>query len=926
MGEKLVIGPINRGLRTDRLPFVIDNDSFPTLTNAYQWRGRVKRKRGTTFLCRLQRLINTSSIKTNGSGNFSGNILTGLEVGAMVVFNSIKIGTDIFTDSLSNGHLTGSTIGTGTINYVTGALTITGGPATTNIQFSYYPNLPVMGLEDFNDPAFAYPQTLAFDTTYSYSISTSFPYTAKDVSFYKNPLADATTLPGYTPKSTLTALTWNGENYQQFWTTNYQGALWATNGVDVPFTGTTIGMQFAQSNNSMANNYLSAATWVNATTITFTISNNVPLVVGDFVFANEFTSAAMVTPPNSNYLNFQTGYVTVVSGTSYTVVFPFANIPNDTYTPGILQYLTNRSNSIIDNIRWYDGDNTGQGWVNFMPPLSQGNYVIEDAPAAQYYLVGAKIVVPFKDRLLFFGPAIQTSTGDPIYLQDTCVFSLNGTPYYTASFTPTNGNILNTSTVFNPILVPANQTAVPFAYWEDQFGFGGYRAAGIDQAATTVSPNEDALIVGFDNSIQTRFIYSGNDLQPFDFYIINAELGSGSTFSAITMDDGVITRGPRGFIQTSQTSCRRVDLDILDQTFEISELNNGAERFTAVRDFINEWIYFTYSQAGSESATEEYIFPTQTLLFNYRDNSWAIFNESYTTYGQFRPVSGFTWATLPTSLTWDTWNDPWNAGQSQPLQPQVIGGNAQGFVLMRSRITSEATSLFIDSISGNTITSPNHSLNNGDYIYITGCLGIIGINNMTFSINNVTQNTFNISPPPTITGTYIGGGLIQRMYVPFIQSKQFPTSWDIGRKVRLGPQQYLFSKTNNSQITLEIFLSQDNTIPYNDPAYVDNDSLVFTTILFTCPESTNLGLTPFNTNLQMLAEPGSTPGTGGNSNQQQIWHRMNTSLIGDTVQFGFTMSDAQMRALDSNNYPVNAFEEIEFHAAILDVSPAGVLA
>ena len=49
MGEKLVIGPIDKGLKTDREPFNIDNDSFPLLINAYQWRGRVKRKRGTAL-------------------------------------------------------------------------------------------------------------------------------------------------------------------------------------------------------------------------------------------------------------------------------------------------------------------------------------------------------------------------------------------------------------------------------------------------------------------------------------------------------------------------------------------------------------------------------------------------------------------------------------------------------------------------------------------------------------------------------------------------------------------------------------------------------------------------------------------------------------------------------------------------------------
>ena len=131
------------------------------------------------------------------------------------------------------------------------------------------------------------------------------------------------------------------------------------------------------------------------------------------------------------------------------------------------------------------------------------------------------------------------------------------------------------------------------------------------------------------------------------------------------------------------------------------------------------------------------------------------------------------------------------------------------------------------------------------------------------------------------------------MYVPQIQTKQFPVAWQMSRKTRLGPQQYLFTTTNNSQITLLIFLSQNSASAYNlgpivpDPASINN-TLLYSTILFTCPESSNLGLTPANINLQ-------TPTA---AQQQQIWHRMNTSLIGDTVQIGFTLSDTQMRDIE----------------------------
>ena len=70
-----------------------------------------------------------------------------------------------------------------------------------------------------------------------------------------------------------------------------------------------------------------------------------------------------------------------------------------------------------------------------------------------------------------------------------------------------------------------------------------------------------------------------------------------------------------------------------------------------------------------------------------------MFFESYTTYGLFRPQSGFTWATLIAIVsTWNTWDDPWNSGSGNLFQTQVLGGNQQGFIVIRE---DEITPLFI---------------------------------------------------------------------------------------------------------------------------------------------------------------------------------------------------------------------------------------
>lgn len=912
MPDKILVGPINQGLRKDYEPFVIDNDSFPVLINAYQWRGRIKRKRGTSFLSRLTRFFdstNTSYTKFTGTATIVlnasgiGNILTGFGlqstgniVPGSVTINDTNSGIP-YTDPAMDGSLSPS----GTINYATGVITISAAAThTINVNFSYYPGLPVMGLEDLQLTPTQFPGTLDFDTVYAYNQNTSTPYLTYDVSFYKNPATG--TYPGYTQKTNATPLKWNGQDYQQFWTTNYQRALFATNGINIPFVSTSVGMQYKNIFQVTVVGTVAPA----MSTIQVAIATH-GLVVGDFLYFNEVQGITGI--------NFQTGYViAVVDPNNVTVSFSNSTIAGgpSTINTGIAQYLTSNADSTVDCMRFYDGDPTngvatnpvltpGFGWVNFSPPISQDNITIDDLPAAKYYLVTARMVLPFKDRLLFFGPVIQTSGGSKFYLQDTIIYSQNGTPYYTSSYTNTPNAAVDNPTsptnVFTPILVPTNQTATAPAWFGDQTGFGGFISAGNSQPITTVSTNEDVIIVGFSTS-KVQVVFTGNELLPFVFYTINSEYGDASTFSTINMDKGVISRGSRGYIITNQRETQRVDLKIPDEVFQINLQDNGNERFTSTRDFINEWIYFTYTfRDNSTDTNANNKYPDTTLLYNYRDDSWATFRETYTTYGSFKRTTGFTWATVGQVYpTWADWNDPWSAGVSTLLQQEVIAGNQQGFVVVRNIGTGESPSLSIQSFSGNVVTSIRHNLNEGDYIIIDNCLGTIAqfVNGEIFSVRILSPDTFALNPNPTIAGgVYLGNGTITKMYVPFIQTKQFPSYWDQGRKTRIGMQQYLLSKTNNSQISLWMYLSQNSSSPYNtgfivpDPASTNN-SLIYTTVLYTCPESTNLGLTPSGINLQ-------TPTAG---QQAQIWHRKNTSLIGDTVQLAFTISDDQMRDIE----------------------------
>jgi len=232
MADQIYIGNFTGGLKKNPLPFNINNDSFPTLYNAYSWRRRIKRKRGTQYLGRLQKQVKSVLVPANpwevgplvlAAG--AGNLISGysLNSGSSIASGTLNltVGVDVYTEpSPPTGALlkNGLADPNSSINYNTGAIFIQGGGGGSLIgTFGYFPSRPVMGLRDFSSTTNTqlYPVLLAFDTVNSYQVN----QTINSVNFYNTSFY----------KNTNKPLVWSGQDYQQFWTTNFQGALWATN-------------------------------------------------------------------------------------------------------------------------------------------------------------------------------------------------------------------------------------------------------------------------------------------------------------------------------------------------------------------------------------------------------------------------------------------------------------------------------------------------------------------------------------------------------------------------------------------------------------------------------------------------------------------------------------------------------------------------
>ena len=187
-------------------PWLIPDDAFARLNNAYVFRGRVRKRFGGRLLQgstptvgyeQLQSRLRINIGNTPGPLNIPGTP-TQLQVGQI-----FSVGNNIFTIwQLGAGVTTYSTNGaiTCTINSVANPNTVTfvGAPAATAVY--YYPANPVMGLATLERSTLNDETLVAFDTQFAYE------YTASGFERLANG-----------------ASTWTGSNSQLFWTTNNIG-------------------------------------------------------------------------------------------------------------------------------------------------------------------------------------------------------------------------------------------------------------------------------------------------------------------------------------------------------------------------------------------------------------------------------------------------------------------------------------------------------------------------------------------------------------------------------------------------------------------------------------------------------------------------------------------------------------------------------
>ena len=846
----------------NKKPFLLAQDAFVNLFNAYVWREEVRKREGIQLIGRLRRVFDDESIGNSVAGTWSFNIyssvtpaitpevtaqiepgsvriyiqtstasgaitgytnatdaeflapLNGLSTGDRVSVSGVVIVPDSGTDS-ANGEWGGSG---GYIEGLTNSFKVGVDSHTWGIYASGGTWSKLTGVLEFIDQGngllavdppdaanVGYINYLTGDVvlTHTGGIQAS----AIDFGYFPGlPVMGIFTqeIPGINNENTfwfdtkycyahdgsnfqefspLSAITWNGTDSDFFWATNYRGSdaqqrlFFVTN--------------FVVSAGSPMR-YTDGSTWntfepiLGRTTQTQVLTSS--LVAGSVAYG----------PSSLTKLPIVEGSVVITvsenDATEDDIVF------RDTPKNGTL--VSSGLNSGTINYT------TGDINLSFNPALpGSGTWKVTAVYSqAGTLLISARILIPYYGRLLALNTWEGISVSDSVNIFNRCRFSQIGNPIQQDSWR------------------------------SDTFGKGGFLDAPTNEEIVSATFYKNTLIVFFERSTW-RLQYLGEYGLPFIWERISSDFGSDSTFSTVLFDSGVLAVGDKAIVGSSGGDVQRIDLDIPDQVYRFRNTNEGPKRVYGIRDFRKELVYWTYPDYDDFQLPTTQYFPNRTLVYNYRNNTYAFFRNTVTCFGNFKYPANITWDRL--DVFWDNPNVFWDDGVQENM-PLIASGNQQGFCHfygyadVENGADSTIDALDQESLSvtdvtvGSLVTLEilNHNLSNDEVIYLTGLnyvvtasatAGSTTLNDQIYFVAVVDKDNINLflwdfdsqqlysNFTVTNVGTYVGGGVVALFPRMEIETKDFnPVKEQLGQNVKTSAVDFLFDASSPASINVKM--------------------------------------------------------------------------------------------------------------------------
>ena len=466
---------------------------------------------------------------------------------------------------------------------------------------------------------------------------------------------------------------------------------------------------------------------------------------------------------------------------------------------------------------------------------------------------------------------------------------------------------------FSAIGNPIENSGSSYFPWYDNPNAANWIGGGFEDNIQTQQPIvsaqfiKDRLIVFFESSVW-ELAYTGNQILPFRWYQLNTELGANAPFATVPFDKEVITFGNVGIHQCNGSNVQRIDQMIPNTVFNINNQNSGPQRVWGIRDYFFESVYWIYP--SSQNSVNANTFPNQILVYNYQNQSWATFDDSYTALGFFEQQSDITWGT--DNNLWSAEGATWAYPNLNAQQLIILAGNQEGFIVkINQNLARNIGALSITNITSSgataTLTIENHNLYVEDiasgkqaYLLIENINAsdpYAVLNGNIYPISSVTDaNTIVIFIYPlTISGTYLGGGTVARVSNINLLSKPWNPYAPQGKNIFLEKIEFNVDATSAGEMIVDYYPSFTNV------SMLDVSSI--TNII----GNNKLETFPYSNYYPLEAQA------------VQLWHPVYFQSVGETIQINIYMNDDEMAN------PLISLLDIQIHAIELFTQPLGRL-
>ncbi len=855
--QSIDISGFNSGVQKNKKPFLLTEDAFVDLQNAYVWRQELKKREGIKLIGRLRRTFDDQSLGNTGASIWSFNIYSTLsspitpESTAQISPGTVRI---YINPTITTGSITGYTNATD-CEFFAAANGLSTGDTVTVSGVEIVPN---SGLDAANNE---WPSIEALTNSFKIGVDSHtwgkyqsggtwthvsagagvlftdqgngiltsatpgnsgyINYLTGDVQLTHTMGAGQTAyidfgyfpglpvmgildqeIAGINSEETLwfdtkycyfhdgsnfqeflpaEGVTWDGTNSDFFWGANYRGSdaqqrlFFVTNFVP------SVGSPMRYTDGSEWNDFNPI---LGGTSQTDVLTNN--LASGSPTFGPAFLTKSPIVEG--------TVVITVSENSGQENDIIFRDTPKD----GTL--VSSGLNTGTINYA------TGEINLSFNPALpGTGTWTVTSVYAqAGTLLFSARVLIPYYGRLLALNTWEGTDVDSSVNIFNRCRFSQIG----------------------NPIQQDA--------WRSDVFGKGGFVDAPVNEEIISATFYKNTLIVFFERSTW-RLQYLGEYGLPFIWERISSDYGSESTFSPVLFDSGVLAVGDKAIVGSSGSDVQRIDLDIPDQVYRFKNSENGPKRVHGIRDFQKEVVYWCYADYPDQQQGQFY--PNKTLLYNYRNNTFAFFRNTITCFGNFKYVANITWDRL--DIFWDDYNVFWDDGAQEGM-PLIASGNQQGFCHFygysdvetgsdSTIVAMDQESLTISNVtvgSSVIVQSIDHNLVSDEFIYLTGLnyvvtatqsAGSTTLNDQIYLVQVQDKDTFILFKWDEISqqaysnflvvnvGEYVGGGVAALFPRMEITTKDFnPMRPSLGINIKTSYIDFLFDASSPSPINVKM--------------------------------------------------------------------------------------------------------------------------